>query len=132
MHSYPHGTLVIVVDCADIDRAADFWAGVLGYHRPHARSGVYLMLIPPGGGVEILLQQVNDTKTSKNRLHVDLRTPDLDAEVRRVVALGATIITDQPLVEHDWTWHILADPDGNEFCILQPPEDFPWPNQPAD
>ena len=47
MQTYPHGTLVIVIDCADLDRAADFWCGVLGYHRPHPRSGVYLMLIPP-------------------------------------------------------------------------------------
>ena len=127
MHTYPHGTVVIVIDCSNLDRAADFWCGVLGYQRPHPQSGAYLMLIPPDGGVEILLQEVPDPKTTKNRLHLDLRTPDLTAEVDRIIALGATQLTDQPYIEHDWTWHILADHDGNEFCILQPPDDFPWP-----
>lgn len=68
-----------------------------------------------------------ETKSEKNRLHLDLRTPDLDAEVTRLTQLGATVITDEPLLEHDWLWHVLADPDRNEFCVLQPPADFPWP-----
>lgn len=127
MQTYSHGTLVIVIDCTDLARAATFWSGALGYHRPHPQSGAYLMLIPDRGGVEVLLQEVPDTKVIKNRLHIDLRTPNLTAEVDRVLALGASQLTDQPLIEHDWQWHVLADPDGSEFCILQPPNDFPWP-----
>ena len=57
----------------------------------------------------------------KNRLHLDLRTADLDAEVARVRALGAGQVTESPIVESGWTWHVLTDPDGNEFCVLQPP-----------
>ena len=83
----------------------------------------YHALLPPGrDGIEILLQRVPEPKTTtKNRLHLDLRVPDLAAEVARVVALGARRLTDDPVEEHGWRWHVLADPDGNEFCVLQPP-----------
>ena len=69
----------------------------------------------------MLLQRVPDVKRQKNRLHLDLRTPDLDAEVGRVTGLGAALLTSEPVTEDGWSWHILADPDGNEFCVLQPP-----------
>ena len=74
-----------------------------------------------GAGIEILLQQVDEAKHGKNRLHLDLRTGDLDAEVTRILRLGASRLTGQPVTEDGWRWHILADPDGNEFCVLQPP-----------
>ena len=74
-----------------------------------------------GNGVELLLQQVAEHKNAKNRLHLDLRVPDLEAETARVVALGARRVTDEPLEEYGWRWHVFADPDGNEFCVLQPP-----------
>ncbi|WP_202869962.1 VOC family protein [Kribbella caucasensis] len=96
--------------------------GALGYVRPPTTGDRYLALVPAdGAGIEILLQRVDDAKQGKNRLHLDLRTPDLTAEVTRVRALGATLLTEEPIKEHSWTWHILADPDANEFCILQPP-----------
>jgi hypothetical protein len=63
-------------------------------------------------------------KQGKNRVHLDLRTRDLGAEVSRVLALGATRQTDSPIQENGWTWHILEDPDGNEFCVLQPPPEY--------
>jgi len=119
VQTYPHGTLVIVVDCSDLDRSATFWCEVLGYRRPYEPSGTYLALVSiVEDGVELLLQRVPEPKESKNRLHLDLRTRDLAAEVERVVAAGATRLTQRPLVEHDWRWHVLADPDGNEFCVL--------------
>lgn len=129
MQTYDHGTFLIVLDCTDLDRAAEFWCAALGYDRPYPESGPYLQLeAPQRGGVELLLQQVPETKTgSKNRLHLDLRTPHLDLEVQRLKDLGAAVLTSTPLVEHDWQWHVLTDPDGNEFCVLQPPPDFPWP-----
>jgi predicted enzyme related to lactoylglutathione lyase len=120
--AYRDGELVIVIDCADLDRSARFWAAVLGFTPGRATSGRYRGLTPESGeGIEILLQQVDDDKRQKNRLHLDLRTADVDAEVRRILALGATLVTAQPVVEDGWRWHILADPDGNEFCVLQPP-----------
>jgi predicted enzyme related to lactoylglutathione lyase len=121
---YPHGELVVVIDCSDLDRSARFWSGVLGYTAgaEPASTGPYRGLQPESGaGIEVLLQQVPEGKRDKNRLHLDLRTPDLEAEVSRVLELGATLLTSEPVAENGWLWHILADPDGNEFCVLQPP-----------
>lgn len=122
MQRYPQGELVVVLDCADLERAADFWTVVLGYRREEYGGGPYLSLIPQDGrGVELLLQRTGDRKAEKNRVHLDLRTGDLDVEVARVQAAGGVMLTSEPVVEHGWRWHILADPDGNELCVLQPP-----------
>ena len=118
---YLRGELVVVIDVAELERAAVFWGEVLGYVR-EGQSETYLSLVPAdGAGVEVLLQRVSDRKVGKNRLHLDLRTADLDAEVARVQALGAQLLTEEAVVEAGWVWHVLADPDGNEFCVLQPP-----------
>jgi predicted enzyme related to lactoylglutathione lyase len=77
-----------------------------------------------GCGVEILLQRTADVKHGKNRVHLDLRTRDMAAEVSRVLALGATLLTADPIEENRTAWHVLADPDGNEFCVLQPPPEY--------
>ena len=123
MQRYPQGEVVVVLDCADLKRAADFWCAVLGHRAGPDVSRIYLSLFPEnGGGPELLLQKVPERKSAqKNRVHLDLRTPDLEAEVQRVVAAGATMLTDGPIDEGGWRWHVLADPDGNEFCVLQPP-----------
>jgi predicted enzyme related to lactoylglutathione lyase len=114
--------LVVVLDVADLERSAAFWCAVLGYTAQPASPGRYQSLLPAGGdGFEVLLQQVPEPKTTKNRMHLDLRVPDLDAEVARVTAAGARRLTESPIREYGWVWHILADPDGNEFCVLQPP-----------
>jgi len=114
--------LAAVLDCADLARSATFWCGVLGYRAEPSSPGRYQQLLPvDGNGIELLLQQVSEPKASKSRMHLDLRVPDLDAEVARVVALGARCITDLPIVEFGWAWHVFADPDDNEFCVLQPP-----------
>ena len=117
---YPHGELVIVIDCADLDRSAAFWSAALGYTAGAGRRARALPQPESGAGIDVLLQRVPDVKDQKNRLHLDLRTPDLDAEIRRVLGLGATLLTSEPVTEDGWLWHILADPDGNQFCG-QPP-----------
>jgi predicted enzyme related to lactoylglutathione lyase len=122
---YQRGELVVVIDCADLARSAEFWAEVLGYVPDGPAVGTYQGLIPADGqGVGILLQRVPEAKHGKNRLHLDLRTPDLDAEVRRVVGIGASLLTGEPAEEFGWRWHILGDPDGNEFCVIQPPDSY--------
>ena len=121
MQPYPHGELVIVLDCRDLERSAAFWSEVLGYHGYGGGTGPYRSLHPPETGPELLLQRVPEQKEHKNRLHLDLRTPDLAAEVARVVEAGAVVLTPEPIEEDGWRWHILGDPDGNEFCVLQPP-----------
>ena len=121
-HTYLRGELVVVIDCSDLERSAEFWTGVLGYVRDGVATGRYQTLLPAGGqGAEVLLQRVPDRKQAKNRVHLDLRTRQLEPEMERVVSLGAQVRTERPITEHGWRWHILADPDGNEFCVLQPP-----------
>ncbi len=127
-HSYLRGDLVIVIDVARLDRAADFWSAALGYVREGDGGARYLSLLPAdGAGAEILLQRVPDVKRGKNRVHLDLRTRDLDAEVDRLTGLGARVLSPEPVTESGWRWSVLADPDGNEFCALQPPASY-WPD----
>jgi len=119
---YAGGELVLVIDCADLDRSATFWCEVLGYRRLGDPVGQYVGLFPTSGhGIQLLLQRVDDPKPTKNRLHLDLRAPQLEPELRRLLAAGARQLTDEPLVEFGFTWHVLADPDGNEFCVVEPP-----------
>ena len=127
--SYRNGDLVIVIDCSDLDRSARFWANVLAYVPGPAGSPTYRSLIPADGqGIEVLLQRTADDKRQKNRLHLDLRTASLEGEVERICGLGASLFTGHPVIEHGWRWHILADPDGNEFCVLQPTAGSPATN----
>ncbi len=118
--------LAVVLDCADLDRAGEFWCAALGYVAlpMEPGSGPYRVLLPANGdGIELLLQQVPERKAAKNRMHFDLRVLDLDAEVSRLTALGARRATDAPLRNNGWVWHVLLDPDGNEFCVLRPPDE---------
>jgi predicted enzyme related to lactoylglutathione lyase len=125
MNPYLRGELIIVIDCSDLDRSAEFWTGVLGYAREGDAPGRYLTLLPADGrGTEVLLQRVPEGKSGKNRVHLDLRTRELEPELERLTALGARKLTDAPVSEYGWRWHILADPDGNEFCVLQPPDSY--------
>lgn len=118
---YVGGELVLVIDCADLDRSAAFWCSVLGYRADGPAVGQYLGLVPDDGpGIQLLLQRVDDPKVQKNRLHLDLRTRDPESEITRILAAGGRLITAEPMTEWGWTWHILADPDGNEFCVLTP------------
>jgi predicted enzyme related to lactoylglutathione lyase len=126
---YENGDLVVVIDCADLERAARFWAGALGYQDAGVSGPTYRSVRPADGtGPEILLQRTADAKPGKNRVHLDLRTKDLEAEVSRMLELGATGLTTEPVDEYGWSWHVLADPDGNEFCLLRPPDDY-WDNR---
>ena len=114
----------VVLDCADLEVSAEFWTQALGYRRAEGIGDRYLSLVPPTGpGVELLLQRVPERKSGKNRLHLDLRTPSLAEQVARVERAGAVRLTDEPLREGGFAWHVLADPDGNEFCVVQPPTD---------
>ena len=63
----------------------------------------------------LLFVPVTESKTIKNRLHLDFRPDDRDAEVERLLALGATRAE---MGQDEWSWIVLADPEGNEFCVL--------------
>ena len=111
----PHFGLVL--DCADPERLAEFWAEALGYANVGS-AGVYVALYPrEGNGPKLLLQRVTEPKATKNRMHLDIEVPDIDVEADRLSGLGALRVSDDRCSEHGSTWIMMADPEGNEFCI---------------
>jgi predicted enzyme related to lactoylglutathione lyase len=107
----------ITFDCVDNHKLAAFWAATL--EAEIAKTGVedIAAVGPLPNGQHLLFLNVPESKSAKNRLHLDLHTPDHEAEVTRVVALGATV---QNVVhERSFVWTVLADPEGNEFCIVE-------------
>ena len=107
----------LVLDCADPQRLADFWASALDYVDV-GTAGAYVALYPRDRpGPKLLLQRVEEPKASKNRMHIDIETPDIHVESDRLIALGARRVSDGPCSEHGSTWILMADPEGNEFCV---------------
>ncbi len=113
----------LVLDCAAPSVLADFWAPALGYQRVgETPNGQYLKLSPAGGssGPTLLLQKVGELKTTKNRMHLDIHVADVEAEVQRLIQIGAVRVGG-PYEEHGTTWVVLADPEGNELCVCSSP-----------
>lgn len=108
----------ITVDCADEAVVAHFWEDVLGWHAELDEEGHDAYLANPTGGPNLLFQRVPEPKTVKNRVHLDLGPTDRtrDEEVGRLVAGGATVVGDHRQPDGKG-WVVLADPEGNEFCI---------------
>jgi len=107
----------LVLDCTDPEQLAEFWAPALDYVSV-GTFGSYVALFPNGrAGPKLLLQRVEEPKSVKNRMHVDIEVPDIHAEAERLVALGATRISESPCSEHGSTWLLMTDPEGNEFCV---------------
>jgi predicted enzyme related to lactoylglutathione lyase len=110
----------LCIDCSDAELLSGFWAEVLGWQvtdredygiriqeSPDSRVGIDFLVVPDG------------PKTSKNRLHLDVNATDRDQdqELERLLALGARPVDIGQ--GDDETWHVLADPEGNEFCLLR-------------
>jgi predicted enzyme related to lactoylglutathione lyase len=107
----------VTIDCNDALRLGTFWAELLGVPLSSDDGGTEHWVEPVGGGADIVFVTVPERKTVKDRIHIDLRPDDQDAEVARAVALGATHVDIGQ--GSDQTWVVLADPEGNEFCILR-------------
>ena len=106
----------IAIDADDPSVLAPFWAAVTGWVAEPADEGGDVTVRDPARPAPYLdLLIVPESKTVKNRLHLDFRPDDRDAEVERIVALGATH-TD--VGQGEQTWVVLSDPEDNEFCIL--------------
>ena len=105
------------LDCSDLDRMTKFWRDAAGLVVDGIIEGRYVSL--GGHHVTLTLQRVDEPKTVKNRMHVDLLVDDLDSEVRRLEELGALRLTAAPHEEFGQTWFVLADPEGNEFCVAK-------------
>ncbi|MFI5557883.1 VOC family protein [Amycolatopsis japonica] len=111
--------LTVTIDCLDAEALSRFWCQVLGYdelRRFTDAKGVEYIEIAGDPEPVLLFQPVPEAKSVKNRLHLDLAPASGEQadEVRRLVGLGARLLADDP----DMPWILLADPEGNEFCVL--------------
>jgi predicted enzyme related to lactoylglutathione lyase len=125
-----------VIDVDDLDAAVRFWSAALDATEeelPEQSRSVYRRLRLPDAEIRILLQLTHDQKTSKERMHLDVETDDVDAEVARLEAIGAIRYDHQQ--ERGYDFWVMRDPWDNEFCVLQ--LEFPdllarrrpWPSQ---
>ncbi|PPF57410.1 glyoxalase [Clavibacter michiganensis] len=112
----------VAIDCRDPHALSLFWAGVTGFAEdpddPNLPGEDAAWLGDPVSGLGIILQRVDAPKTGKNRVHLDLAPDDRtrDEEVERVLALGAALVADRRNADGSG-WVVLADPEGNEFCV---------------
>jgi catechol 2,3-dioxygenase-like lactoylglutathione lyase family enzyme len=105
----------VTIDCADPATLAGFWTQALGIEVAED-YGDFVFLAPPREGATRLgLQRVPEPRTGKNRVHLDLEATDRVAEVKRLVALGATEVDEHSVPGLEWT--VLTDPEGNQFCV---------------
>ena len=105
-----------VIDCTDAKRVGEFWAALLDRPLEADPEDPSEFWIDLGGGPDLLFQNVPEAKSVKNRLHIDLRPDDQEAEVARALSLGARHVD---VGQGEQSWVVLADPEGNEFCILR-------------
>ena len=108
----------LVVDCADPEQLAAFWAAVLGWQPTGRYPGAVEIAGPPDSGPSLTFVPVAEPKTVKNRLHIDVNPVgcEQEQEVERLIALGARRID---VGQGEPSWVVLADPEGNEFCVLR-------------
>lgn len=109
----------ICINAIDSGRIADFWCAALGWRRVEEDEEVISLRGDDATWPSIDVLKVSDGKQVFNRLHLDLRAVDtsFDAELERLLSLGARRAdVGQP---DDVTWVVLADPEGNEFCLLR-------------
>jgi predicted enzyme related to lactoylglutathione lyase len=110
----------IVIDAHDLRRLARFWTQVLDWRILSEREREIVIGTDATAPVGICFMPVTDRKTVKNRVHVDLNPDpeDREAEIERIIALGARRVEIGQTGAESWT--VLADPEGNEFCVLRP------------
>jgi predicted enzyme related to lactoylglutathione lyase len=110
----------VVVDARDLPKLARFWTQALGWTVLSERAREIVIGPDAYAPVGICFMPVTDPKTVKNRVHLDLTTSaaDRDEEIERVIALGARRVDIGQTGSESWT--VLADPEGNEFCVIRP------------
>jgi predicted enzyme related to lactoylglutathione lyase len=109
----------LVVDANDVEKVASFWQQVLGWDREEGDEGEVELRNPDGSLPTLLFVPVPEPKQVKDRLHIDVSPSGSDqaAELERLLTLGATRADVGQGT--DVSWIVLADPEGNEFCLLR-------------
>lgn len=114
------------IDCSNAYELSEFWKGILGYEDiaddPNEPGDAECMIRDPANGHQLLFIEVPEPKSEKNRVHLDVRPRERtrDEELDRLLGAGATIVADHRGIYGPGSgWVVLADPEGNEFCILR-------------
>lgn len=110
---------MVTVDCTDPERLATWWAGAIAGEMTIAAPAEFVTVASPQG-LRLGFQKVPDPTPGKNRLHLDLHSSNRERDVARLVAAGATEVS-RHAVSADFGWVVLADPDGNVFCLAGAP-----------
>lgn len=118
----------VVIDCHSPSSLVKFWAEALDYEfEDWGNTNGAVAFNPADRQLRLLFLPVPESKTVKNRLHIDMETEDntMDAEVSRLRGLGASMIEQREMVMETWTsvWTVMSDPEGNEFCVSRKPTD---------
>jgi predicted enzyme related to lactoylglutathione lyase len=113
--------LIMCLDCSDPVALAPFWCEALNYRQTPLQEPYVTLLPRRRDRPVLLLQRVPEAKSGKNRMHLDLHVEDHEAERARLEALGARTLSGE-VDEHGFRWYVMADPEGNEFCVIRPPE----------
>ncbi|GIG26950.1 VOC family protein [Cellulomonas denverensis] len=111
---------MITFDAADATALAQWWAARLGTEASDQSGGEgWFLTVEAPGGTTLGFQRVPDPTPGKNRLHLDITVPDREAAAAEMIAAGATLVATRDLKEMgaDFTWTVLADPEGNQFCL---------------
>ena len=109
---------VVAIDCTDPEPLVGFWCEVLGT-TVRSRAADWIALEPViRGGPHLAFQIVPERKAGKNRVHLDINVDDLAAATTRAEALGASRLGDR-IDEDDGRYQVMADPGGNEFCLVE-------------
>jgi Glyoxalase-like domain len=107
----------VVIDCAEPLQLRRFWREALGYREHWAVDDLVVLVPEVGVATPVLLQRVPEPKTTKNRVHIDLVSDDVEAEVGRLESLGARRTHPGVRTYGPTQWVIMVDPEGNEFCV---------------
>ena len=108
----------VVLNCKDFEKTYTFWKEALGYvtREEHPTPDFVILRDPSGASPNVSVQETDELKFGRNRMHLDLYATDQKAEVERLTKLGATI---HRLPEGDEDYVIMADPEGKLFCVVQ-------------
>lgn len=108
----------LVLDCENPGALATFWAAALQYRHTQAAGNRYVLLTGALVGTpDLVLQRVPEPKAARTRMHLDIVAPGIEREAERLERLGARRLADRPHHEYGVNWMVMADTEGNEFCV---------------
>jgi predicted enzyme related to lactoylglutathione lyase len=110
---------MVVFDCADPELLVDFWRVLTGVEIDSREPDWCSLQAPREGGIALGFQRVPEPRSAKNRVHLDFDVDDLASATDRAESLGAIRLGDVVLEDDGEHFQVMADPEGNEFCLIQ-------------